>query len=82
MKLRHLCAIASLAIFSSGAFAYHCTVDMRKIDEALTKNPRLSEAQAADVKKLRAEGEALHKDGKHKESIEALGKAMSILGIK
>ena len=55
---------------------------MRKIDAALEKNPKLSEAQAAEVKKLRAEGEVLHKEGKHKESIETLGKAMGILSIK
>lgn len=82
MKLRQLIAIAALILFSSTAFAYHCTTDMRKIDAALEKNPKLSEAQAAEVKKLRAEGEALHKEGKHKESIETLGKAMGILGIK
>ena len=55
---------------------------MRKIDTALENNPKLSEAQAAEVKKLRAEGEALHKEGKHRESVETLGKAMGILGIK
>jgi hypothetical protein len=36
----------------------------------------------AEVKKLRAEGEALHKQGKHDESQAALGKAKGILGIK
>ena len=39
-------------------------------------------AQAAEVKKLRADGEKLHKDGKHAESMAALGKAKGILGIK
>jgi hypothetical protein len=34
------------------------------------------------VKKLRAEGEALHKAGKHQESVNTLGKAMQILGIQ
>lgn len=82
MKLRQLIAIAALTLFSSAAFAYHCTSDMRKIDTALENNPKLSGAQAAEVKKLRAEGEVLHKEGRHKESVETLGKAMSILGIK
>jgi len=82
MKLRQLLAIAALTLFSSAAFAYHCTSDMRKIDAALEKNPKLSEAQAEEVKKLRAEGETLHNKGKHKESVETLGKAMGILGIK
>jgi hypothetical protein len=36
----------------------------------------------AEVKKLRAEGERLHKKGKHAESMAALGKAKGILGLK
>ena len=38
--------------------------------------------QAAEVKKLRADGEALHKSGKHQESVDTLAKAMKILNIK
>jgi hypothetical protein len=34
------------------------------------------------VKKYRAEGETLHKAGKHQESIDTLEKAEKILGIK
>ncbi|HEV8520052.1 MAG TPA: hypothetical protein VGQ54_15870 [Burkholderiales bacterium] len=82
MKLRHLTAIAALAFFSSAAFAFHCPSDMKKIDEALAQNPKLSEAQMSDVKKYRAEGEALHKAGKHQESVDTLAKAMGILGVK
>ena len=36
----------------------------------------------ADVKKYRAEGEALHKAGKHQESVDTLGKAMKILNVQ
>ena len=35
----------------------------------------------AEVKKLRAEVESLHKAGKHQESIDTLAKAMKILNI-
>ena len=35
-----------------------------------------------EMKKLRAEGEQLHKSGKHAESMAALGKAKGILGLK
>ena len=82
MKLRHLIAVATLAAFSGTAFAFHCPADMKKIDEALAKNPKLSEAQMSEVKKRRAEGESLHKAGKHQESVETLAKAMNILGVK
>ena len=52
-----------------------------KIDEALAANPKLTASQLAEVKKLRAEGEVLHKAGKHQESIDTLAKAMAILKI-
>jgi len=55
---------------------------MRKIDAALEKNPKLSDAQLSEIKKMRVEGASLHDSGKHKESVEVLGKAMSILEIK
>jgi hypothetical protein len=81
MKLKAFAAAVLLA--SSGAvFAFHCPQDMKKIDDALAKNPKLSAEQMADVKKYRAEGEALHKAGKHQESVDTLAKAMKILDIK
>jgi hypothetical protein len=80
MKIRMLLAAAALA-WSAGALAYHCPMDMKAIDEALAQNPQLSAAQMADVKKYRAEGEALHKAGKHQQSVDTLGKAKQILGI-
>ena len=74
---------AAVALLASGAaFAFHCPADMKKIDEALAKDPKLSAAQMADVKKLRAEGEASHKAGKHQESVDTLAKAMQILGVQ
>ena len=35
-----------------------------------------------EVKKYRSEGEALHKAGKHQESVDTLAKAMKILNVK
>jgi hypothetical protein len=74
--------MTALALASSAAFAFHCPMDMRKIDEALAKNPNLSASQMAEVRKYRADGEALHKAGKHQESVDTLAKAMKILNIK
>lgn len=81
MKLRILIAAVAMAVAGS-AFAAHCPMDMKKIDEAMSKNPNLPADQLAQVKQLRAEGETLHKAGNHGESVEKLGKAMSILGIQ
>lgn len=80
MKARSILAAAAL-LASSAAFAFHCPADMKKIDDAMAKNPPLSAEQMAEVKKLRAEGETLHKAGKHQESIDTLAKAMKILNI-
>ena len=80
MKIR-LPLFSALIVASATAFAFHCPVDMKKIDEALAKNPKLAEGQMAEVKKLRAEGESLHKAGKHQDSVDTLAKAMKILGI-
>jgi hypothetical protein len=80
MKIRSIVVAVSLALMSSGAFAFSCPKEMKAIDAALPK-AKLSEAQMSDVKKYRAEGENLHKAGKHSESLEVLGKAKKILGI-
>ena len=76
-------ALAAALMFASGAaLALHCPKDMKAIDAALAKNPNLTPAQMKEVKAQRAKGEELHKAGKHKESVEELGKAMKTLGIK
>jgi hypothetical protein len=80
--MKRLFALAAAALFASGtAFAFHCPADMKKIDEALAKKPKLTEAQMKEVTKLRADGESLHKAGKHQESVDTLAKAMKILAI-
>ncbi|MGH6953172.1 MAG: hypothetical protein ACREGL_03260 [Alphaproteobacteria bacterium] len=81
MKRLLLCAAAA-AFLSLPAFAGQCPTDMKKIDEALAKNPTLSAAELAEVKKLRAEGEAMHTGGKHKESVEAMAKAKQMLKVQ
>jgi hypothetical protein len=81
MKLRNLIAVFALSIAST-AYAMHCPMDMKAIDDALAKKPNLSAEQTAEVKKYRADGEALHKAGKHQESVDTLAKAKKILGIQ
>lgn len=81
MKIRTVLFAAALA-FAGSAFAFHCPMEMKKIDDALAKNPKLTAAQMAEVKEYRAEGEKLHKAGKHQESLDTLAKAEKILGIQ
>jgi len=80
MKVRNILVAISLALISGTAIASSCPKHMKAIDAALP-GAKLSAAQMTEVKKLRAEGEQLHKDKKHAESVKALGKAKKILGI-
>jgi hypothetical protein len=80
--MKRIALLAALALASASAFAMKCPTDMKKIDAALAKNPKLSAQQMNDVKKFRADGEALHKAGKHQESVDTLAKAMKTLNVK
>ncbi len=79
--MKRIALIAALSFAATAAFANNCPNEMKAIDAALPK-AKLDAKQAAEVKRLRADGEKLHKDGKHADSMAALGKAKGILGIK
>ena len=78
--MKRFALAVALAAFAATAFAHSCPKEMRAIDDALPK-AKLDAAKTEEVKKLRAEGEKLHKDGKHAESMATLGKAKKILKI-
>ena len=73
--------IGSLFLASASAFAFHCPADMKAIDAKLATKPALAAADMTKVESLRAEGEKLHKAGKHDDSIKALGEAKKLLAI-
>ncbi len=82
MLVRSLFAAALvLGLQAVPALAFQCPKDMGKIDTALAKSPQLSADQLAEVKTLRAEGATKHKAGTHQGAVDALAKAMAILGI-
>ena len=81
MKFRVLLVALGLAFGSSAAYAHGCPKVMKLIDDALP-SAKVTAAQMTEVKKLRADGEAQHKAGKHDDSLATLGKAKAILGIK
>jgi hypothetical protein len=83
MKTR-LFALALAAVMTAAAapaFASSCPKHMAAIDKALAGNPSVSPDVLVKVKGLRAKGEAMHKAGKHAESMEALTEAEKMLGI-
>jgi hypothetical protein len=79
--MKRIALLAALAFSASTALASTCPKLMKQIDDALP-SAKISAAQMTEVKKLRADGEAHHKAGKHADSEAALNKAKSILGIK
>jgi hypothetical protein len=80
--MRRVLSVMILMLASAVAFAGQCPMDMSKIDEHLAGNPELSEEQLSQVQELREQGEQLHNDGQHQESVEVLAEAMEILGIE
>jgi hypothetical protein len=80
-QMKRIALFAALVLAAGAAFAHNCPNEMKAIDAALP-GAKLDASKAAEVKKLRADGEKLHKEGKHNESMAALGKAKGILGVK
>lgn len=75
-------SLATLLTFGPlAAFAHGCPGEMYKIDKALSAKPRLDAETLKKVRALRAEGERLHKENKHGESMLVLGSAKQLLKI-
>ena len=66
--------------FATLAAAHGCPGEMRAID-AKVPTVNLPAADMSKVKALREEGEKLHKEGKHTESMKALAEAKKLLGV-
>lgn len=69
-----------LVLSVGSALAHGCPGEMKAIDAKLP-SASLAEPQMSKVRELRAKGEQLHKDGKHGESMAALGEAKKLLGL-
>ncbi len=81
--MKRILTAAVLSLFVSGpAFAGTCPLMVKNIDAAMAAMPDLSADQKAEVMSLRDEGDAQHKAGQHKESVETLQKAKDILGLE
>lgn len=69
-----------MMFFAAMASAHGCPGEMRAID-AKVPTANLPAAEMSKVKALREEGEKLHKEGKHTESMKALAEAKKLLGV-
>jgi hypothetical protein len=72
-----LAAVVTVA-FAGQALAAHCPADVKAIDNALAKMSVPADKKP-EIMSLRNEGDALHKAGKHKESVDTLAKAMRMI---
>jgi hypothetical protein len=82
--IRNTIIIAVFTVFALGAFtppalASHCPKDVKKIQAAMSK---LDKSKMSMAKDAAAKGLALHKAGKHGESIKVLHETLEALGIK
>lgn len=80
IAMKHLVLVAAM-LAAPLAWAHNCPVQMKAIDEKLGSASGLSDAQVSKAKQLRAEGEKLHKEGKHDESMKTLQEAKKVLGM-
>jgi predicted negative regulator of RcsB-dependent stress response len=77
-----LTAAAVLGMLSSPAFAAaDCTKRLGRVDEAL-KTAKVSPEDMKKAEDIRAQGEALMKEGKHDECKKTLKEALVVLGVK
>ena len=73
-------AATLVAGLSAPAFASQCPTHVKKIDAAMA-GANLGQEQKAEVMRLRDEGQRLHGEGKHEESMETLARAEKMLGV-
>ena len=78
--MKKLVVGSMMMFFAAMASAHGCPGEMRAID-AKVPTANLSAADMSKVKALREEGEKLHKEGKHTESMKALAEAKKLLGV-
>lgn len=74
-----LLALSLTALFSAPLWAMHCPQSMAKIDQLLQSDPPADPEVLAEVRRLRSEGEQLHKAGNHDESVKVLDEALNLL---
>jgi hypothetical protein len=78
--MKNLVLGSMFVFFAAAASAHGCPGEMRAID-AQIPSATLPAGDMSKVKALREEGEKLHKEGKHTESMKALTEAKKLLGV-
>lgn len=77
-KLLSLVALVTVIAVAGVAAASECPLLVKQLNDAKVSDPK----KAAEVKKLTAEAEKLHKDGKHADSVKKADEAAKVAGIE
>lgn len=73
--------LVASSLASSLALANNCPNEMKAIDAKLNSTTNISTENLKKVKALREEGERLHKEGKHDQSMKSLQEAKKLLNM-
>lgn len=76
--MRYLAALLFTVFFAGSALASQCPSLVNQIDQQL-QSAQLDSETEASIRALRDQGESLHKQGKHAESVKVLREAMDKL---
>jgi hypothetical protein len=79
MTLPRTLAFMTLTLLSGAALAQQCPDQIKKVDDALAKNPKLPAELLAEARKQRSAAERLLKEGKKNECMDAANKALLIV---
>lgn len=77
--MRRTLLFLAAALISAPLWASNCPTEIRKIDQELQENPPSDPAFTQRVQSLRDEGQKLHDEGKHEESLAKLNEATKLL---
>lgn len=82
MKHTIFAGVAAAFLFAAQpALAGSCPKHINEINAYMATNPDVDKKTMGKAKGLLAKGEAMHKAGKHAESVEALMEAKKLLGM-
>ncbi|MBO6810865.1 MULTISPECIES: hypothetical protein [Marinobacter] len=76
--MRYLLVLLVTLLFSAPALSGQCPTLMKEVDSQM-ESADLDASTKAEVAKLRAKGESLHKEGKHGESERVLRQAIETI---
>ncbi len=78
MKISGICVAGVIALGSGFAMGHGFHVDAKEVAAALEVGEQPSAAYREDLKRLRAEGERLHRVGKHREAERVIEQAAKL----